>query len=113
MEDQLELQCPHCSSKLTIDDAGELELLEMPELAENQTRGLGGLTVDHVGPSPQEMYKQNQQIPELAQPKITFEMPKLKRAQKDSAPVIDKTSPATDAAVLKANKKDLNNRNLK
>ncbi len=113
MEDQLELQCPHCQSLLTIDDAGDLELLELPELAANQTRGLGGLTVEHVNHDHRAQYLANQQgqIPETQ--KHAFDFPKMKRAQKDSAPAIGKTTPEADAAVLESNKKDLNKRNIK
>lgn len=51
IEDNLELQCPHCESKLGIDDAGDLCLLEAPPLADGENRGLGGLRVIEADPT--------------------------------------------------------------
>ena len=114
MEDDIQLQCPHCQSLLTIDSVGELELVELPELQENQKRGLGGLVTEHVNFDQKALYLANQQGQVEEQPKMSFELPKLNRAKPKaaSAPVIE-SDPKADAAVLKANKKDLTNRNLK
>ena len=51
IEDNLELQCPHCQSKLGIDDAGDLCLLEAPPLPDGVNRGLGGLKVIEADPN--------------------------------------------------------------
>ena len=112
MEDDIQLQCPHCQSLLTIDESGDLELLELPELQENQKRGLGNLTVEHVWFDQRALYMANQQGQIEEQPKMSFELPKLNRAKPKAAPVIE-SDPKADAAVLKANSKDLNSRNIK
>lgn len=51
IEDNLELQCPHCQSKLGKDDSGDLCLLEAPPLRDGESRGLGGLKVIEADPN--------------------------------------------------------------
>ena len=122
MSSDIELICPCCSAELTIDEAGDLELIELPELEEGQFRGLGGLRVEHTDFNIQEQYKWNQQ----AQGKTTGQGlssltpiagTRYVVVPQDTAPV-EKEEP-TDAEkvsttkVMEANKKDLNKRNLK
>ena len=61
MED-IELTCPCCSALLGVDDAGDLVLLEEPELEPGMSRGIGGLTVVDADPRWREQnYSFNQQ----------------------------------------------------
>ena len=122
MENNIELICPCCSAELTIDEAGDLEVIKLPELEEGQFRGLGGLRVEHIDFNIQEQYRWNQQ----AQGKTTGQGissltpiagTRYEVVSQDTAPVIKKEP--TDAEqvsttkVMEANKKDLNKRNLK
>ncbi len=122
MSSDIELICPCCSAQLTIDEAGDLEVIELPELEEGQFRGLGGLRVEHTDFNIQEQYKWNQQ----AQGKTTGQGissltpiagTRYVVVPQDTAPVV-KEEPtnaekvSTDK-VMEANKKDLNKRNLK
>ena len=113
MED-LELTCPCCNAQLEIDEVGDLAVVELPDLQENQKRGLGGLVTEHVNFDQKALYLSNQQGQTSEPEKIAFQLPKLARAKPKaaSAPEIE-SNPETDEAVLKANKKDLNKRNLK
>ena len=112
MED-LELICPCCNAQLEIDSVGDLALVELPELAQGQQRGLGGLVTEHVNFDQKALYLANQQGQTSEPEKIAFQLPKLARAKPDTAPAKKiESDPITDAAVLKANKNDLNKRNL-
>ena len=112
--DDLELQCPHCQSLLTIDEVGDLELVELPELAQGQHRGLGGLVTEHVNFDQRALYLANQQGQTSEPEKIAFQLPKLARAKPDTAPApVQEIDPDAEQALINANKKDLNKRNLK
>lgn len=122
MDNNIELICPCCSAELTIDEAGDLELIELPELEEGQFRGLGGLRVEHTDFNIQEQYKWNQQ----AQGKTTGQGlssltpiagTRYVVVPEDTAPVVKEQSTnaekVSSTKVMEANKKDLNKRNLK
>ena len=47
----MQLQCPHCASKLGVDDTGDLYVIEIPPLPDGQNRGLGGLKVIEASPN--------------------------------------------------------------
>lgn len=112
--DDLELICPCCNAQLEIDSVGDLALVKLPELAQGQQRGLGGLVTEHVNFDQRALYLANQQGQIEEQPKMSFELPKLNRAKPDAAPVQKiESDPKADAAVLKANSKDLKSRNIK
>jgi hypothetical protein len=51
IDDNLQLQCPHCQSKLGVDDTGDLFVLETPSLPDGHNRGLGGLKVIEADPT--------------------------------------------------------------
>ena len=122
MSSEIELICPCCSAELTIDEAGDLELIELPELEEGQFRGLGGLRVEHTDFNIQEQYKWNQQAQGRTTGQGLSSLTPIAGTRyvvvpEDIAPVL-KEEP-TDAEkvsttkVMEANKKDLNKRNLK
>ena len=61
MEDELILDCPNCNCTLTVDNAGDLVIVEEPVLAANEAKGLGGLRVEHSGATPDDLKLFNQQ----------------------------------------------------
>ncbi len=91
MED-IELLCPCCSAVLSVDDAGDLVLLEEPPLQPGTIRGIGGLTVVDADPAWREQnYRFNQQsrnddqltefgFPSIKQPSATEPDPRLEAA---------------------------------
>ena len=117
-----ELQCPNCKCELEIDDNGDLALLELPKLEEGETRGLGGLKVEHINFDSKEQYRWNSQAePQVKGAPVSSLQPiagiRYVVVPESVAPV-SKEQP-TDAdqvsttKVMEANKKDLNKRNLK
>jgi hypothetical protein len=61
----LELTCPCCNALLGVDDAGDLVLLEEPQLEPAVSRGIGGLMVVDADPRWREQnYAFNQQAKE-------------------------------------------------
>jgi hypothetical protein len=104
IDDDLQLTCPHCLSKLGIDDAGDLTLLDAAPDADNERRGLGGMKVIEASPdwskhaalSNMQLEPKNQTevgaAPILGQPKQPISLP----------------DPAVDAA----NSNDLKERGL-
>jgi hypothetical protein len=101
--ENIELFCPCCSALLSVDDAGDLVLLEEPPLQPGTTRGIGGLTVVDADPSWREQnYKFNQQS-RNNDPLIEFGFPSMKQP----------LTATTDAKLQQANDNDLKQKRLK
>lgn len=102
MEDDLYFVCPNCSCGLVIDDAGDLVVDELPELPDNQSKGLGGLKVEHSGVHPEDLKMFNQQQNKTRESLI-------------DVPVLgnDPRAVEWESTITEANNKDLNKRNIK
>lgn len=74
MED-LELTCPCCNALLGVDDAGDLVLLEEPQLEPAVSRGIGGLMVVDADPRWRERKYLFNQEGEITDSMIEFAFP--------------------------------------
>ena len=118
MDEDLLFSCPCCRADLEIDEAGDLVLVELPELNANESRGLGNLTVSHQNHDPRSRYHETEPRGLNTSSNTLSPLPKLNSPQKSVAPVsledIDTTT--TDAAtekLLEANRKDLKAKNIR
>ena len=50
MEEELILLCPCCNSELTINDVGDLELVNYPVAKPGRNQGIGNLTTIEASP---------------------------------------------------------------
>lgn len=101
--EEFTLVCPCCNASLTVDESGDLELIQRPELAENQKFGLGGVRVEYFGATPRDVQLFNQQD-------------KKKRESLLDVPVLGNNPKAlqfeADKAIETANTNDLKRRNI-
>lgn len=126
MTDDITLRCPCCLADLTLDDAGDLKAIELPDLTEGEARGLGNLVVSTTGTKA--AYTANQQI-EGKKKKGGTKLPSFKHTRMlkdkeykfpdDTAPVgYEETAARSDApdadyeAILEANEQDLKHKNI-
>ena len=105
-EETIYFVCPHCSTDLFIDDAGDLAIDELPPLEANQTRGIAGLKVQHSGASPDDLKMHNQQ--QRPQRESLLDIPYLGNHPK----ILSKEQEAADKKLQDANNKDLRSRSI-
>ena len=103
-EEELYFVCPNCSCGLVIDDAGDLVVDELPELAANESRGIAGLKVEHSGATPRDMALFNQQHHKARE--ASTDVPFLGNDPR----MLSKEAAAADQTITDANNKDLKKR---
>ena len=121
MDEDLQFICPCCRADLEIDEAGDLVLVELPELNANESRGLGNLTVSHQNHDPRSRYHETEPRGLNTSSNTLSPLPKLNSPKNHVAPVIDietdaaSVSSSDDASqkLLEANRKDLKSKNIR
>jgi hypothetical protein len=104
IDDDLQLTCPHCLSKLGIDDAGDLTLLDAAPDADNERRGLGGMKVIEASPE----WSRHAAL-------TNMQLEPKKSVQEGAAPILGQPKPPValpDPAVITANNNDIKERGL-
>ena len=105
-EETIYFVCPHCSTDLFIDEAGDLAIDELPPLEANQTRGIAALKVQHSGACPEDLQLFNQQ--QRPQRESLLNVPYL-----GSHPtMLSKEEEAANQKLEEASNKDLRSRNI-